>query len=167
MKAFHRSFQLLALTILMSSLMSSLMPAFGADTTDEAVFVNPNDIKWGPAPPTLPKGAKLAVLHGDPGKAGPFVMRLQAPAGYKIPPHWHSQAENLTIISGTFYLGSGDKQDASAAHAVKSGGYHYLPAKAHHYAFTKGPTVVQVSGEGPFDINYINPDEDPQKTAKK
>lgn len=163
MKAFHRSFQLLALTILMSS----LMPAFGADTTNEAVFVNPNDIKWGPAPPTLPKGAKLAVLHGDPGKAGPFVMRLQAPAGYKIPPHWHSQAENLTIISGTFYLGSGDKQDASTAHAVKSGGYHYLPAKAHHYAFTKGPTVVQVSGEGPFDINYINPDEDPQKTAKK
>jgi mannose-6-phosphate isomerase-like protein (cupin superfamily) len=131
------------------------------------VFLNPNDIKWGPAPASLPKGAKVAVLHGDPGKSGPFVLRLKAPAGYKIPPHWHTQSEQLTIISGTFYLGSGDKQNASEAHAVKAGGFHYLPAKAHHYAYTKGPTVIQVNGEGPFDLNYINADDDPQKTAKK
>jgi hypothetical protein len=165
MQLFHRIFRLLALTIVMSSLPS--MSVFGADAADNPVFLNPGDIKWGAPPPSLPKGAKFAVLSGDPGKAGPFVVRLKAPAGYKIPPHWHTQSEDLTIISGTFYLGSGDKPDPGSAHAMKAGGFHHLPAKAHHYAYTNGPTVVQVNGEGPFDINYINPDDDPQKTAKK
>lgn len=133
----------------------------------EPMYVNPADLKWGPAPPTLPKGAKAAVLFGDPTKSGPFVIRLSAPAGYKIPPHWHSQTENLTIISGALYLGEGDKWDNAHAHALKPGGYHYLPAKAHHYAFTKAATVVQIHGDGPFDINYVNEKDDPQKVARK
>ncbi len=133
----------------------------------DAVTVNAGDIKWGDAPPVLPKGAKLAVLYGDPSKSGPICMRLMMPAGYKIPAHWHSQAEALTVISGTFYLGMGDKVDTSAAHALKAGGFHYLPAKQHHYAFSKGPTVVQLNGEGPFDITYLDPTDDPQKAMKK
>jgi hypothetical protein len=137
-------------------------PAWSAEGE---MFMNPKDIKFGPAPPTLPKGAKLAVLNGDPGKAGQFVIRLEAPAHYKIPPHWHTTAENLTIISGTLYLGDGDKMDEKAAHGLKPGGYHYLPAKAHHYAFTKTNTVVQINAEGPFDINYLNPADDPSKAA--
>jgi len=120
------------------------------------VFVNMEQVKWGDAPPSLPKGAKLAVLQGDPSKPGPFTLRLLAPKNYRIAPHWHSQTENLTIISGTLYLGMGDKVDAKSAHALKAGGYHHLPAKQHHYAFTKAPTIVQVSGEGPFDINYLD-----------
>jgi hypothetical protein len=157
--------QLLASTIVMSPFL--INAAFGADAMNEPMTINSGDIKWGPAPLSLPKGAKAAVLYGDPGKPGPFVMRLSAPTGYKIPPHWHSQDENLTVISGAFYLGSGDKLDVDTAHAVKSGGYHHLPAKAHHYAFAKVPTVVQVNGEGPFDITYINPDDDPRNAAKK
>ena len=131
------------------------------------VFVNSNELKWMDAPPSVPKGAKLAVLYGDPGKPGPFVARLMMPAGYKIAPHWHSQTENLTIISGAFYLGEGDKMETAHAHLLKAGGYHYLPAKAHHYAFTKAATVVQINGEGPFDINYVNEKDDPQKMAAK
>lgn len=123
----------------------------------------PKDLQWGPAPPALPKGAQLAVLHGDPGKSAPFVLRLKVPAGYRLAPHWHSQDEQLTVISGTFYLGLGDTVDTKAAHALPAGGFHYLPAKAHHYAYSKGPTVVQVSGTGPFDITYLNPGDDPQK----
>ena len=133
----------------------------------DTVVINPGSIKWGDAPPSLPKGAKLAVLYGDPSKAGPFCIRLMAPAGYKIPPHWHSQAEALTVISGTFYFGMGDKMDAAAAHLLKTGGFHYLSAKEHHFAFSKASSVVQVNGEGPFDITYINPADDPQKTAKR
>jgi quercetin dioxygenase-like cupin family protein len=165
MKFWHRVFQLSGLTIVLSSL--SLMPAFSAGGANEAASINPEQIKWGDAPPSLPKGAKLAVLQGDPHKPGLYAIRLNLPAGYKLPPHSHTQAEQLTIISGTFYLGSGDKADASATHAIKAGGFHYLPPKAQHYAFTKTPTVVQVAGEGPFDIHYVNPDEDPQKGAKK
>lgn len=133
----------------------------------DELFINNSDVKWGPAPPSLPKGARLAVLYGDPGKSGPFTIRLKAPAGYRIAPHFHSQAEQLTVVSGALYLGMGDKMDKSQSHALGAGGFHYLPAKAHHYAFTKGPTIVQISGEGPFDIVYINPADDPEKKAKK
>lgn len=140
--------------------------ARAADAPVGTVFINANEIKWGDAPPALPRGAKIAVLYGDPGKPGPFVIRLKTPAGYKIPPHWHSQAENLTVISGTFYLGSGDKSDSTHAHAMKSGGYHFLPANAHHYAFAKAPAIVQVNGEGPFDVTYVDAGEDPRGAAK-
>jgi quercetin dioxygenase-like cupin family protein len=150
-------------TLLSLTLACALVPAWGADS----MMMNKEDLKWGDAPPVLPKGAKLAVLYGDPGKAGPFTIRLQAPKGYKIPPHWHSQDENLTIISGTMYLGLGEKIDMAHAHGLKAGGYHFLPAKTNHYAFTRAATVIQVSGEGPFDINWLNPADDPMKMAAK
>ena len=153
----------LALFFAVASMLSA--GAIAADT--DQVLVNSGDLKWMAAPPALPKGAKLAVLYGDPTKNGAFVIRLMAPAGYRIPPHWHSQTENLTVVSGTLYLGPGDAMDATHAHALRAGGYHYLPAKAHHYAFTKVATVIQVHGEGPFDIVYVNDKDDPQKMAKQ
>jgi hypothetical protein len=138
--------------------------AWSADTPGQ-IYTNPADIKWGDAPPVFPKGAKMAVLQGDPGKDGVFVARLMVPGNYKIAPHWHSKDEDLTIISGTFYLAEGDKLEMKHAHAIKAGGYHHLPAKTHHFAYAKGPTVVQINAMGPFDIVYLNPDDDPSKKA--
>lgn len=132
-----------------------------------AAFHNPGNIKWGAAPPTLPKGAKLAVLAGDPSKPGPFVMRLMMPASFKIPPHWHSAAESVTVIAGTLYLGMGDTLDMKTANELKTGGFHSIPAMVHHYAFTKKGAVVQIHGEGPFNITYINPADNPDPAAKK
>lgn len=146
------------LVVLLACVVSS-----GGAWADEGAMLAPRDIKWGPAPPSLPKGAKIAVLRGDPGKAGPFVLRLMTPAHYTLPAHWHSNDEQLTVISGTFYLGLGDKLDRKHAHALPAGGFHFLPAKEHHFAYSIGPAVVQVSSEGPFDINYVNPADDPQK----
>jgi quercetin dioxygenase-like cupin family protein len=148
------------------SVLATALNAAPSLAADE-VFINSKELKWGDAPPSLPKGGKVAVLNGDPGKAGPFTLRLMAPAGYSIAPHMHSRDENLTVISGTLYLSMGDKADKSHGHALTAGGYHYLPAKTNHYAYTKAATVVQVSGEGPFDIVYVNPADDPQKGAKK
>ncbi len=165
MKAFVHCFSF-RMTALLAAILLPCLTMAQSGMSDQT-FINSNDIKWGDAPPSLPKGAKIAVLSGDPGKEGPFVIRLMAPAGYKIPPHWHSQTENLTVISGALYLGAGDKMDTAQAHALKAGGFHYLPAKAHHYAFSKAPTVVQVHGQGPFDIVYINPQDDPQHLAGK
>ncbi|WP_194721840.1 cupin domain-containing protein [Noviherbaspirillum malthae] len=153
-------------SVVMLSILA-MRPALGADAATEAVFIDPGQIKWQDAPSTLPKGAKAVVLSGDPGKDGPFVLRLKAPAGYKIPPHWHTGAEYLTIISGAFYLGSGDKMDKANEHAMKAGAFHYLPARVHHYAYTKEATVVQVHGNGPFDINYVNSADDPQKAVRQ
>lgn len=138
-------------------------PAMGQSTGDGHTFITPTDIKWSEAPPTLPKGAKFAVLQGDPGKAGPFVIRVLALTGYRIPPHWHTQDEQLTVISGMLYIGLGDTFNKRAARALPRGGFHFLPGKEHHYAFTNGRTIVQIGGNGPFDINYVNPADDPQK----
>lgn len=154
---------LLAATVL---LCLGSLPAGAQDTAmADMTMANPSDLKWVDAPPGLPKGAKLAVLYGDPGKDGPYVIRLKAPGGYKVPPHWHTQTENLTVISGTLYLGSGDTMDMGAAHALKTGGFHNLPGGMHHYAFTKTATVVQIHGTGPLDVKYVNPKDDP--TAKQ
>jgi hypothetical protein len=73
----------------------------------------------------------------------------------------------VTVISGTFYLGMGDKMDTAAAQPLKAGGFHYLPPKEHHFAFSKAASVAQLNGEGPFDITYINAPDDPQKAAKR
>jgi hypothetical protein len=144
----------------------AVAPALLAAKQD-AVFVNASDVKWGPVPPALPQGAQIAVLYGDPFKKGPFIVRLKMPDGYKIPPHWHTQDENLTVLSGTFVLHMGDTLDAPG-HELTAGAYHFLPGKMHHAAETKGDTTLQLHGMGPFDIHYLNPADDPaKKTAAK
>ena len=132
----------------------------------EAVSINPAEMKWGDAPPVLPKGAQVAVLHGDPAKKAPFTMRLKMPDGYKIPPHWHTRDEQLTILSGTFILHVGDTMEAPA-HQLEAGGFHFLPAKMHHAAEAKGEVVLQIDGMGPFDIHYLNPADNPNKSAAR
>jgi quercetin dioxygenase-like cupin family protein len=123
-----------------------------------------DDLKWMPAPTFLPKGAELAVLSGDPEKAGSFTVRLKAPAGYKIPAHKHPTAERVTVISGAFNFGMGDKLDEAKAKKMASGGFVDLPANMNHFAFMSTETVVQIDSEGPFAITYANPADDPSKT---
>lgn len=129
------------------------------------VLVRPLELKWGEAPPALPKGARFAVLSGDPGSAGPYTIRLKLPAGYKIAPHWHPTDENVTVISGMFSLGMGDTFDQKSMKALPAGGYAVLPAEMRHYAWTKTGATVQVHGMGPFVINYVNPADDPSKAG--
>jgi hypothetical protein len=120
-------------------------------------------VKWGPAPDALPKGGQLAGLSGDAAKSGAFTVGLKMPAGYKIPAHKHPHTERITVISGEFHFGTGDKLDEGRANKLGPGGFVELPANTYHYAFVKGPTVIQISGEGPFGIEYVNPADDPSK----
>jgi quercetin dioxygenase-like cupin family protein len=135
-------------------------------TTAEHKILAPSDLKWGDAPPGLPAGAKLAVLDGDPGKKGPFTIRLQTPAGYKIPPHTHPTAECITVISGTFHLGMGDKFDESAGRELAAGGFATMPTGMKHFAWSTGEAIVQVQSTGPFEIKYVNPADDPRNAKK-
>ena len=121
------------------------------------------DIKWGDPPPVFPAGAKMAVLEGDPSKPGMYIVRIKAPDGYKVAPHWHPATENLTVISGTFNVGMGDQADPAKSTAMPPGAFASMPAKMHHYAWCKGETEVQVSGMGPFVLTYVNPADDPTK----
>ena len=129
------------------------------------VMVRAADTKWGDAPASLPHGAQAAVLSGDPGKPGTFVLRLKVPAGYGVPRHWHPSDEHVTVIEGDFTLAMGD---GAAAHSAVfgPGDYVLLPAKMLHAASTRNGAVVQIQSKGPFQINYVNPADDPRKQAK-
>jgi uncharacterized protein (TIGR02246 family) len=120
-------------------------------------------VKWMDAPPFLPKGAKLAVLVGDPTQAVPFTIRLQMPDGYKIAAHTHPTDEHITVISGVFRAGMGKTWDDKALTDLTVGSYANMAAQMPHFAVAKGATVVQVHGIGPFVVNYVNPSDDPSK----
>jgi len=127
------------------------------------VFMPADDIKWGPGPPGLPPGVQVSVLMGNPGKAEPYVLRAKMPDGYKVPPHWHPTTENVTVISGTLMVGKGEKFSAAASHALPAGSFMSMPTEMRHFAWAKGETIIQVHGTGPFDITYVNPEDDPRK----
>jgi Domain of unknown function (DUF4437) len=127
------------------------------------VYPSSKAIKWGPPPPVVPKGAEAAVLDGEPFKDGEaYTLRLKMPDGYKIPPHWHPTDENVTVVSGTLGAGMGDKFETAKGWLLKPGGFLRMPKGMHHFAWAKGPTVVQVHGVGPFAFLYVNPADDPR-----
>ena len=122
-------------------------------------------LAWGPAPPVFPAGAKMAVLQGDPSKEGLFTVRLDLPDGYRVAPHYHPTDEYITVISGTFLLGMGDTLSAAKATVLRPGGFGTVDATMHHYALTRGRTVVQVHAMGPFVLTYVSSKDDPRNTA--
>lgn len=126
-------------------------------------ITTPDNVKWGDAPPVFSPGAQFAVLSGNPMAAGPYVVRLKVPDGYKIMPHWHPTTENVTVVSGELHVGMGDKFDEAGMQAMPPGSFVAMPPRMHHYAMAKGETVVQVHGTGPFKLNYVNPSDNPQK----
>jgi hypothetical protein len=126
-------------------------------------MMTPADMKWGPAPPALPPGGQVAVLDGDPFKPGFFSIRLKMPDGYRIAPHWHPTDENVVVLQGTLGLGMGDTANQATAKALPAGSFTRIPKEMRHYAFAKGETILQIYGEGPFVVNYVNPKDDPSK----
>ena len=140
--------------------------ALAGDEHAHTMVGSGGEITWGPAPPALPPGAKMAVLHGDPGGTGPFVLRAWMPDGYKVPPHWHPTGEYLTVLSGSLHAGMGDKLDPAVAKTLTAGGFAAMEANMHHWVYAEGETVIQVHGTGPFAITYVNAADDPRTAAK-
>src|SRR6185503_17459476 len=95
----------------------------------------------------------------------PFVIRFRYHGDVRVPPHWHPTDEHLTVLSGTFVLGMGDRFDESSARVLSAGSYAQIAARMPHYAASKGDTLVQVHGVGPFAINYVNPADAPAASA--
>ena len=106
----------------------------------------------------------MAVLFGDPTKEGQFAYRVKFPAGYKVPAHMHPNDENVTVLSGTANIGTGDKLDEKKGEAIKAGGFLHMPKGMPHYAWFTEETIIQSNGVVPTGITYINPADDPRKT---
>jgi quercetin dioxygenase-like cupin family protein len=134
---------------------------------NDAAIYRLTELKWQDGPDALPKGAKIAILEGNPSKPGPFVFRVKVPDGYRVPPHTHPSPERITVISGTFYLGMGKTFDETKGKPMPAGTYGQWPAGMTHYVWTKGETVLQFHGTGPWTIRYLNPADDPRASAKR
>ena len=141
-----------------------LVVAALANEHGEGITLNyPDKLQWKDGPPSLPKGAQIAVLEGDPSKEGPFVFRVKVPDGYRIPPHTHPKMERVTVIAGTFNIGMGAKFDKDATDAMPAGTYGFWEPDMKHYVWVKGETIAQFHGIGPWVINYVDVKDDPRK----
>jgi quercetin dioxygenase-like cupin family protein len=125
-------------TTLFSSLIAALLCApfvtAAVTQTPAHVMENLGTAKWGAAPPMLPAGAQIAVLAGDPTKAGPYTVRLKFPAKYDIPAHSHPTDENVVVVSGALFTGTGTKLDKKAGPRLGVGGFALMPANVNHFA---------------------------------
>ena len=151
------------------ALIAAVVGSFGVFLTPEAsaqstahTMVVPSELKWAPVP-SLPPGAEIAVIQGPMNAAAPFTVRLKFPADYKIPAHSHPAIEHVTVISGTFNMGTGDKLDATKTMALPPGSVAIMQPKTNHFAWTKEETIVQLHGVGPWGVTYVNPADDPMK----
>ncbi len=134
----------------------------GGHTEGSHRMLSPGDLKWIDVP-SLPPGAKLAVIEGPLNEAVPFTFRLRFPANYQLPAHWHPAVERVTVISGTVNMGIGDKLDRQKTKPLGPGSMAIMQPKTNHFVWTKEETVVQLNGVGPWGITYVNPADDPRK----
>lgn len=139
-----------------------------ASPSDEppTVIALPAKMAWASAPPSLPPGAELAVVEGDPTKADAFTMRLRMPDGYRIPAHFHPVVEHVTVMQGTFRVGMGDTFDAATLGDLPTGTFAALAPRVHHFAQAEGQTVIQLHGIGPWSLTYVNPVDDPRNRGR-
>lgn len=144
-------------------ILSLLCGTTSPEDTDHTLLT-PGDLAWGPASPKLPPGAQLAVLLGDPSVPDElYVFRVKLPDGYSVPPHWHPMDEHVTVLKGLFAVGFGERMDRAALRELPPGSYVRLPREEPHYNLMKGETVLQFHGIGPYDIVYVDPDDDPSR----
>lgn len=119
------------------------------------------ELKWGDL--GLVPGVQIAVLSGDPSKAGHYVLRLKFPPNTRMPAHWHPQPEYATILSGTLMLGMGTEERVDQLQAYPPGSFLVVPPQMAHYGVSTDEVVFELSGPGPYEVVFANDADDPRK----
>jgi len=120
-------------------------------------IVMPGQEHWN-AGTGMMKGAQIAVLAGNPATSGSlYIVRVKVPAGAVFGPHYHNETENVTVISGTLWVGLGNKVNRAKLIALPAGSFVHVPAQLHHFAVTKTPTVLDITGVGPESMMVVKP----------
>ena len=135
----------------------------GAGGAGHVMSLTPAELAWTAGPPMLPRGASMAVIEGSFNSPGPFTVRLKFPANYRIPAHWHPIRVTVTVISGTFHMGLGDRLDTTKGKVLPAGSIFEMPVRIHHFGWTSEETIIQEHGIGPLSVNYLNPADDPRQ----
>ena len=136
--------------------------ALAQNAAHDGKELTPGDISFEDNP-AFPKGAQTAVVYGDPSKPGLFIIRAKFPPNYVVPPHTHPVFESVTVLTGSMGSGMGETVDKSKGKMLGPGSLLLLPANHAHYVWAGDEeTIIQVAANGPFDLIYINPDDDPR-----
>ena len=128
-----------------------------AQAKPEAMARTPAELTWRTQGGLAMAGMEQANLVGDPSKPGPYTLRLKFPAGYKLAPHTHPDSREVTILSGTWYTGYGEKFDEAALKALPAGSFYTEPASIPHFVAVQEPVLIQVSGTGPSGRVFVKP----------
>jgi len=141
--------------------------AVAASAEDKPGFirVTPSEIRWIPIPGGL--GAKFAVLLGDPNKPAPYVIRVMFPPHVMDTPHSHPNDRYVTVLSGTWYAGTGPTFDPATATPLPAGSVMFHPGGAAHWDGSAGDdgAVVQITGMGPGPSIPVDPKASPWVSA--
>jgi len=124
----------------------------------DVMALTPSEMKWSAQGGLALPGLEQTTLVGDPSKPGPYTIRLKFPAGFKVAPHTHPDSREVTVLSGTWYTGYGDKAEAGNLKELPAGSFYTEPANVAHYVEVREPTVIQVSGTGPSSRKFVGPE---------
>ncbi len=121
----------------------------------EIVGITADEVRWF-TPPYYTDGRQRAHLFGDSSKGGTWIDRVRIPGGARVLAHTHPQVELVTVIEGTWYLGEGAKFDSAKLKGYPAGSFIVIPAGVPHFVAAKeGTVVVQPSGTGKFQTDYL------------
>ena len=137
--------------------------AFAGASVDIAQAQAAAPLDWLLAPSFYPKGAKIAVVSGNPNNPAPFEVQLIFPDGYRMDPHFHSTDLHVKVLEGQLLVGIGNKQDWKRTQAANAGDTATVPAHAAYYYRAKGRTTISASAVGPFTLDYVNRLDDPSQ----
>ena len=127
----------------------------------EMVATRSSELSWSDL--GLVPGVQIAVLSGDPSKAGHYVLRLKFPPNTRMPAHWHPQAEYATILSGTLMLGMGTEEKSEGLQPYSPGSFLVVPPRMAHYGMSTDEVIFELSGPGPYEVVFVNDADDPRK----
>ena len=142
--------------------LSSIFGVLHAEDRSEPKALTPSEMNWQAQGGLALAGIEQANLVGDPTKPGPYTIRLKFPTGYRLAPHSHPDYREVTILSGTWNTGYGDKFNETALKALPAGSFYTEPANIPHFVEVREPVVIQVSGTGPSGRAFINPPANPK-----
>jgi len=139
----------IALTAAVLAVILGVPSGYGAGDIDRTAvdFKTPAEIKW------VKNAAgtnESAVLFGDPSKPGPYVVRVKWLPGNMSRPHFHPNDRFFAVLSGTWWMGTGEKFDPESTVPAPVGSYviHY-GGKVHYDGAKNEETIIQVWGMGP------------------